>query len=830
MSVASQVQVERRHVEVTGVVQGVGMRPHLARIATDLAVVGWCRNTTAGVVLEVEGRPEAVSAFVDRLVTELPPLARIDTLTSAAVPCRGEAEFVIDASGPAAGVRALLPPDTAVCADCLTEMSDPDDRRYRHPFITCTNCGPRLSITYDLPYDRPLTSLVDFPMCARCEGEYRNPADRRFHAQPIGCHDCGPTVWWSVGSAGSSADGVKVGGEAALAAAVEALAAGKILAIKGIGGYHLACDAGNDAAVQELRGRKMRPDKPFAVLVRDLVGAQTIADCDDPTAREILLGPQRPIVLLPQRADAPVSAAVAPRLGELGVMVAYAPLHHLILTDLESRTGRPAVLVMTSGNASGEPLTYRDEDAHRDLGPLVDGILGHNRDIVVPVEDSVVAWSAATGVVPVRRSRGYAPLPMQCTSPDPGLEVDGSGQAGPHTVLAAGAELKNTVAVGSGGRVHISAHVGDLETLSARRAHQKVTDQLLAFHRSRPAAVVADLHPAYSSREWARHYAAELSIPVVEVQHHHAHLASLAAEHGRLGEPLLGLVFDGTGYGCDGGIWGGELLHLVDGGARAERLGHLGTVRLPGGDAGVRNPVRTAALALLDAGLTWDGTPIADELSPVEAQVIRAAHERGLATTETTSMGRLFDVIAAVLGICHRVSYEAQAAIELEAAARGVSRQWRKTGTISENRSVLKLAFPANGGKGQTATLDPGELVRDLVGHVRTGTPVPVLAAAAHEAIARGSADLAAHAAARTGTTVVGLTGGVFVNRLLLAATSRALTEHGLTVLTHQHVPANDGGLALGQAAVGLQWLRDHPPAAPTHPTTADSKEIHPCV
>ncbi|MDO5502322.1 MAG: carbamoyltransferase HypF, partial [Actinomycetia bacterium] len=525
MTPATSAPPVRRRLSVAGLVQGVGFRPHVARLAGALEVGGWCRNTSTGVVIEVEGDRDQVARFVERLRADLPPLARIDRLIEQDVAPQQAVDFAISPSASSAGARALVPPDTAVCDECVGEMWDVADRRHRHPFITCTNCGPRLSITREVPYDRPVTSLRDFPLCPACAAEYSDPSDRRFHAQPIGCHDCGPTVWFA-----DPAGEVTLRREDALGAAVAALVAGKILAVKGIGGYHLVCDATSSAAVTHLRRRKSRPDKPFAVMVQDLRVAAHIVTVDG--AAEVLGSPGRPIVLLP-RVDSPeegfaVAEEVAPGLGELGVMLAYAPLHHLLLADLAAATGRPSVLVVTSGNAAGEPLTYRDEDVAEMLGPLVDGILGHNREIVVPVEDSVVAWAAATGPVPIRRSRGYAPLPIALTSvldSDPS-ELGSRGDAGP-VVLAAGAELKNTVALAAGGQVHLSGHVGDLETLSALRAHQAVTDQLLAFHRGRPQVLVADLHPGYASSAWARRYAEELGVEVIEVQHHHAHLASL---------------------------------------------------------------------------------------------------------------------------------------------------------------------------------------------------------------------------------------------------------------------------------------------------------------
>ncbi len=870
--------VGRRSIVVRGVVQGVGFRPHVARIAYALALAGRCRNDVSGVFIEVEGPSEHIAEFERRLIDQAPPMSRIDAVTCSDVPTNGETEFSIIASAGSSGERTLIPPDTAVCDDCLAELHEPADRRHRHPFITCTNCGPRLSITVDLPYDRPNTTLAGFPLCDACAREYSDPLDRRYHAQPIGCHDCGPTLWFTPTGSGSGSrsdsggsikttreTGVATGDptghetseptrsatseptrsatgdptghvvsdpirsatltrEGALAASVEVLASGGVLAVKGIGGYHLACDATDPAAVARLRERKQRPDRPFALLVADLEGANAIVHIA-PDAEALLTSPQRPIVLLPSRTGEGVAQNVAPGLDELGVMLAYAPVHHLLLADLAARTGRAPVLVMTSGNSSGEPLCHRDDDALARLGPLADGILGHDRPIVVPVEDSVVAWSATTGEVPIRRSRGYAPIPLElaATTPPESTTRGTPATPAPVTVLAAGAELKNTVALAGGGRVFVSAHIGDLESLDSQRAHREATDQLLRFHRARPDVVVADRHPGYASRAWAQAYAAEFGVPLVEVQHHHAHLASLAAERGLLDEPLLGLVFDGTGYGCDSTVWGGELLLLRDGGTTADRLGHLGHIRLPGGDGGVRNPARTAVLALLDHDIDPTETPVWTELDSRERVFVQRAHEAGVATVATSSVGRLFDVVASVLGIRHRVSYEAQAAIELEAAARrwlrdhpehvesvasdysGPSGRSGHTGRAfaSASRRLLRDAAPG--------VLDPEPLLRHLVTGVTQGRDQGELAAWFHVELGRRAASLAADAATGAGVHRVGLTGGVFVNRVLLHTTSEALRARGLTPVTHRAVPANDGGLSLGQAAVGIRSRQQTP-------------------
>lgn len=771
--------IVRRRLVVRGVVQGVGFRPHVARLAGQLDLAGLCRNDATCVVIEVEGPSPRVDEFRARLEAEAPPLAHILSVETADFSPNGRSGFDITASSAATGGRTLVPPDTAVCDDCLTEFTDPTDRRHRHPFITCTNCGPRFTITLDLPYDRPATTMADFDLCAACASEYADPTDRRYHAQPIGCHDCGPRL--SAVRPGDDPQPAQLM-EAVVAEVITALRAGEIVAVKGIGGFHLACDAANPDAVARLRRRKHRPDQPFAVLARDLDVAATLVDLPA-QAIPHLTGPARPILLLPRRADAPVAAQVAPGLDEMGVLLPYAPLHHLLFaTRPDGLPGAPAVLVMTSGNRSGEPLCHTDADALTRLAGIADLFCLHDRAIAVPCEDSVLAWHDGE-VIPLRRSRGFAPLPVRL--------ADGGE---PGVVLAAGAEIKNTFALARDGWAFVSAHVGDLGTLESQSAHHLATAQMLRFHRATPALVVTDRHPGYASRTWAHTFAAEHDVPVLEVQHHHAHLAALAAEHGRLSEPLLGLVFDGTGYGCDGGVWGGELLQLGDDGCSATRLGHLGLVRLPGGDAGVRQPVRQAALALLGAGLSWDGTPVADALTASEKATLPGVLATPRLWAATSSVGRLFDVVSALLGVRSRISYEAQAAIELEAAAT----DWQRR----HPGDRLDLPLPVHGD-----VIDPDPMLAALVEDLRRGTPIGRLALGFHHALARAAVDLAAPVAHARGLTTIGLTGGVFVNRLLLDEVIRRLRERDLTALTHRMVPAGDGGLALGQVAVGRATL-----------------------
>jgi len=761
----------------------VGFRPFVLRLAESVGLSGTCRNDATSVVIEVEGTAEQLETFARRLESDAPALARILSVDSTDVSTRGLSDFTITGSTSSSGARTMVPPDTAVCADCLAEMRDPHDRRFRHPFITCTGCGPRFTITRDLPYDRPATTMASFPLCEPCATEYADVRDRRHHAQPISCHDCGPTLRVTTRDGTVLASGT----EASLRATVAALRGGAIVAIKGIGGYHLACDAASCTAASVLRERKQRPDQPFAVMVRDLATARTLVDVGE--AASLLTSIERPIVLLPRRRSAPVADCVAPGLDELGVLLPYAPLHHLLFDDLpDGSPGAPEALVMTSGNLSGEPLCFDDADALGRLSAIADLFLAHDREIAVPCEDSVVAWHEGE-VLPIRRSRGFAPLPV----------VLGAREGSGGVVLAAGAEVKNTVALARDGLAFVSAHIGDLGTLQSRSAYQRASSQLLGFHRSSPDLVVADLHPGYASRAWARAYAADLGVPLHDVQHHHAHLASLAAEHGRLSESLLGIVFDGTGYGCDGGVWGGELLLLGDGGLSAQRVGHLGTVRLPGGDAGVRNPVRTAALALLAAGVELAGTPVDEALTAAERAFVGSLFGSDVGWVPTSSVGRLFDVVSALLGICARTTYEAQAAIELETEAR----RWRE----QHGPDAFTLPLPVTSA-GDLPALDPDPLVAALVAAVRDGVPAGQLAWSFHVTLAAATSALAADRASACAVGAIGLSGGVFCNRALLTLVRDDLVARGLEVLTHRLVPANDGGLSLGQVAVGARMLQ----------------------
>jgi hydrogenase maturation protein HypF len=722
------------------------------------------RNDTSGAIVEVEGDPAEIEHFLARLRDRPPPLAVIESIETHDIPLVGGTGFTIADTSRSAGARTLASPDVAMCADCAAEQRDPSNRRYRHAFVNCTNCGPRFTIIAALPYDRASTTMASFAMCADCEREYTDPADRRFHAQPVCCPNCGPTLRYRGG------DGRQTEADDALRQARNLLRDGGILAVKGIGGYHLACDASDEQTVTRLRRRKRRGDKPFAVMVPDLQSAHAIADIDEPSAR-LLCSPQRPIVLMPRRHHSRVAGAVAPRNPDLGVMLAYAPLHTLLFGLPGDDTG-PTVLVMTSGNLGGEPICFTDDDALERLSCLADGWLMHDRAILVPCDDSVVRV-VDDCELPIRRSRGYAPLPIALPIPVP-------------PAMAVGADLKNTMAVADGQYAWLSQHIGDMDdlaTLSAFDAAQRHLQQLTGVE---PEVLVADAHPLYRSTAWAHRNAA--GRPVRTVQHHHAHIAAVMAEHGLDGsQQVLGFAFDGTGYGSDAAVWGGEVLLANYKGY--QRLAQLSYVPLPGGDVSVLRPYRMALAHLWAAGVAWKA-----DLPPVaacpadERRVLRRQLETGLGCAPTSSMGRLFDAVSALIGVRQVVAYEAQAAIELEGLARGVEGDVSSyTFDIDRSRSP--------------ALIDPTPVVRAVVRDQRAGIPPAVIGAQFHSAVADLVVDIATQD--RDASQTVALSGGVFQNALLLRLTLKRLGANGFTVITHRYVPPNDGGIALGQLLVG---------------------------
>ncbi|MEV7581209.1 carbamoyltransferase HypF [Streptomyces erythrochromogenes] len=799
--------VQRRRVTVRGVVQGVGFRPYLYTRATGLGLAGHVTNTPEGVVAEVEGAPAAVSRFCEHLAADAPPLAVVDAVDHHEVPVAGGAGFTIIASRTGGPARTLVSPDVATCADCLAELADPADRRHRHPFITCTHCGPRFTIVTGLPYDRAHTTMARFPLCPDCAREYGDPADRRFHAQPVACPACGPRLTLLTGRAGrppcETPDGDPIAGARRL------LAAGAILAVKGLGGYHLACDATHPGAVAELRRRKARGDKPFALMARDVRDAERYAHIG-PEERALLEGGVRPVVLLRRRSAAdcdrgdcdgaapgPLAEGVAPRCPDLGVMLPYTPVHHLLL-GLPGDPPGPRLLVMTSGNLSGEPIVTDDEEALERLAGLADAWLTHDRPIHVPCDDSVVRVCDGETLT-VRRARGYAPLPVTLPVPVP-------------ATLAAGGDLKNTFCLGEGRRAWLSAHIGDMDDLATQNALERAEQQLESITGVRPALLAADRHPGYRSARWARRTAG--TRPLVHVQHHHAHIASALAEHGLDGgRPVIGVAFDGTGYGDDGAVWGGEV--LIADYAGYTRFAHLGYVPLPGGDAAVHRPYRMALAHLRAAGLArTPDLPCVAACPPDELRVLERQLERGLNCVPTSSMGRLFDAVSSLAGVCHHAGYEAQAAIELEAAALGAGAA-RPGYTFA-----LSLPEPPGAPGAGPVVADPAPLLTAVVADVRAGTDPGLIAAGFHAGVTALVAELCVLARERHGLDTVALTGGVFANTLLSTGCARALRARGFTVLRHGRVPPNDGGLSLGQLMVAAAAT---PEQHPHHPQRGEA-------
>ncbi|WP_406230611.1 carbamoyltransferase HypF [Nocardia sp. NBC_01009] len=763
----------RRRLIVRGVVQGVGFRPFVYTTAAELALSGSVSNNSSGVIVEVEGAPADLDEFTRRVRHRPPPLAVVESVHEVAVAVRGGTGFRIADTTRDGGGRTLASPDVAMCADCARELRDPQNRRYRHPFINCTNCGPRFTIIAGLPYDRAQTSMADFAMCERCAREYADPADRRFHAQPIACPDCGPTLDYFARDPNAAvpqmiSEDMRCHPGDPLTAARDLLRTGGILAVKGIGGYHLACDAGNEAAVAELRRRKRRGDKPFAIMVEDLAAARSIVHVQE-TGAALLTCPQRPIVLL-ARGDRVLAESVAPRNPDLGIMLAYAPLH-VLLFGLPGDPPGPQALVMTSGNLGGEPICYDDADARERLGDLADGWLSHNRRILVPCDDSVVRL--VDGIeLPIRRSRGYAPMPLALPVPVP-------------PTVAVGGDLKNTCAVADGRYAWLSQHIGDMDDLATLRAFGAAEQHLEDLTGVRPTQLAVDAHPLYRSTAWARQHAGDR--PIRTVQHHHAHIAAVMGEHG-LGESatVVGLAFDGTGFGPDGAVWGGEVLLAGYKGFR--RLAHLKYVPLAGGDVSVQRPYRMALAHLRAAGIEWSPSIASVAACPVnEKGVLSHQFETGLGCVPTSSMGRLFDAVSSLAGVRHVADYEAQAAIELEGLSRDVAAD-----AIGPHTYRFALDHDV-----EPVVIDSAPVVAAVVADSTRGVAPAVIGARFHRAVARLVLELALAYASES--TTIALSGGVFQNALLLSQSRTLLRGNGFHVLCHRRLPPNDGGLAFGQ-------------------------------
>jgi len=768
-----------KRIHITGVVQGVGFRPFVYGLATRYGLLGWVCNTSAGVDIEVDGSDDVLDQFVAALSSEAPPLAKIDSVEVADIVSNGFSAFEIRRSIARPDDFMPISPDIALCDDCRRELFDPADRRYLYPFINCTNCGPRFTIIKDIPYDRPLTTMADFVMCEDCAREYADPLNRRFHAQPVACPKCGPKVW--LVDKGTRKQGESANqriSESAIAEVRDRLAQGQSVAIKGLGGFHLACDATNDEAVKTLRERKGRVDKPFALMAASVEAIETFCEVTL-EERRLLESKEKPIVLLRRKASSLISAHVAPGQSSLGVMLPYTPLHELLLNktidDGRLTDGDRRVLVMTSGNFSEEPIATSNADAINRLSALADAFLLHDRDIHVRCDDSVVRVFEGHEL-PIRRSRGYAPYPVKLPFTMPSM-------------LAAGGELKNTFCVTRDNYAFLSHHVGDLENFETLKSFEDGVDHFERLFRIRPEIVAYDLHPDYLATRYALERAEKQGLRAIGVQHHHAHIAACMAEHGLSGErPVIGVAFDGTGYGTDGAIWGGEFLIADYGGF--ERAAQLDYVPLPGGDAATKNVYRIALSYLQQAGIDW-----ADDLAPVSHALRTTQHADTLAILAhqiqsrvnsplTSSMGRLFDAVASICGVRQSVNYEGQAAIEFEAIV-DASEQ-------GAYEFVMRNSY----------FLNAADVMRAIVADIRSGVPTPIISARFHNSLALMVRSVCESIRRERGLTEVALSGGVWQNVTLLSKTLAQLRNANFTVYVHRLVPPNDGGIALGQAVV----------------------------
>ena len=835
----------RRQIEVSGIVQGVGFRPYIYRLATERKLVGTIRNTTSGVTIEIQGPAPAVEDFISRLPQEAPPLARITEIATADLPCNGDQGFRIIASHGEETIRTLISPDVATCDDCLHELFDPGDRRYRYPFINCTNCGPRFTITRSIPYDRPRTSMAPFKMCAPCQAEYDDPLNRRFHAQPNACWDCGPRLQlWDN-------DGEVVASDDPLASAIHALRAGKIVAIKGLGGFHLACDATNSAVVGLLRERKRRVGKPFAIMVEDVNAARHIGDVTSAEV-EVLQSIQRPVVLLRRNAGVVnVSDEVAPGNKYLGIFLPYTPIHHLLL-----REGKFAALVMTSGNLSEEPIAIANDEARTRLGGLADYFLVHSRDILLRCDDSVVRVSFAkdakqscdptdpdqqnsSRIQQLRRSRGFVPVPLFLREEIP-------------SILAVGGELKNTICLTKGKHAFLSQHVGDLENLESYKFFEEAIYHLQEVLEIEPTVIAYDLHPDYFSTKWALQ---KSGMPLVGVQHHHAHIASCMAENHLEGN-VIGFALDGTGYGTDGNIWGGEV--LIAGYEGFERAAHFDYVPLPGGAAAIREPWRMAVSYLahhFGSEFLKMSLPFLAGIGRTNLDLLFRMLERRVNSPLTSSCGRLFDAVAAIAGIRQQVTYEAQAAIELEMAiedfkGEDLNRKDRKepakdakqSGALThdnpgayefcllmnseaaeQRHNTARGVSPGNEPRGDSApagrknsvlptpqalVISTRPMFAALIEDVQNNRPVSQMSRKFHNGLVNIFVEIAQTLRDRTSLNRVCLSGGTFNNLYLTEHLVAELHEAGFAVFTQNEVPAGDGGLSLGQAIVAAHRSR----------------------
>ena len=774
-----------KRIHVTGVVQGVGFRPFVYGLATQLLLHGWVCNTSAGVDIVVQGDHERVNAFVEALSAKAPPLARIDQVSAWEEAGDEYSTFEIRESESVEGAFQPVSPDVAMCPDCERELLDPQDRRYLYSFINCTNCGPRFTIIKDLPYDRPATTMADFPMCDKCRAEYEDPTNRRFHAQPVACPDCGPFIQLrDSGLHPSAVVNIELRWSAILKTR-KLLREGKIIAIKGLGGFHLACDATNEQAVAELRRRKGRAGKPFALMFAD---SKTIHQhcIVNKTEMSLLNGHEKPIVLLNRRSGTGIAPSVAPDMDTLGVMLPYTPMHHLLLNQIDPTLARepvPPVLVMTSGNYSEEPIATENADALERLTPLADAFLIHNRDIHIRCDDSVVRadhWqsgrksaSRQTPVIYLRRSRAYAPYPVSLPFESVPL-------------LAVGGELKNTFCLTREHYAFLSQHVGDMENVEIYDSFEKSVEHLRRLFRVKPELIAYDMHPGYFTTKYAEGIT---DVPRIPVQHHHAHIAAGMADNGLADRKVIGLSFDGTGYGTDGKIWGGEV--LLASYADFERIAHLEYLPLPGGDAATHYPWRIAVGYAEALGLDIAGLPFLRSVDAQAVTVVRKQVQKKLNAPETSSMGRLFDAVACLTGIRNEVTYEAQAAMELE--------------VLSKSAVMNASPYPF---EIEEDNIHVRTLLQHVIDDVRKNVSAGFIGARFHQTMCAMALEVSRMMREKFGINEVVLSGGVWQNQVLLDLARTALTRNDFIVFTHQQTPANDGGLALGQAAVASFKIR----------------------
>ncbi|MEA3286968.1 MAG: carbamoyltransferase HypF [Candidatus Marinimicrobia bacterium] len=752
------IKHNRRRLTVNGIVQGVGFRPFIYNLARDIGLVGSVSNTSEGVKIELQGSSAQHLEFDQRLGSEAPPLSTITSVETEDIQLGEDKHFIIITSQSNAAVSTLIAPDVALCEDCRQELFDPADRRYKYPFINCTNCGPRYTIIENIPYDRPYTSMKDFPLCPDCQAEYEDPLNRRFHAQPNACPTCGPHVWLT------DAHGKRLDAEDPIGKALQLLTQGKILAIKGLGGFHLAVDARNKAAVAHLRQAKGRDEKPFALMIRDLATAQQFVQLSA-AEKQAVSSIQAPILLASIIDINNLAPNIAPGNDRLGIMLPYTPLHHLLLNKSLD------VLVMTSANFSEEPICIGNDEALERLGDMADYFLLHNRDIYLRSDDSVIMEMAGE-IRPIRRSRGYAPRPVFLKRKGP-------------SVLAVGGELKNTIALSKDDKVFLSQHIGDLENLEAYEFFQMTIEHLKRIFEIDPDLIVHDLHPEYLSTKWAK----EQNLPLLGVQHHHAHLASCMIEND-LNEPVIGIIMDGTGYGTDGTIWGGEF--LIGDFKGFERKAYFEPMPLPGGEAAIKSPWRTG-LSYLHHSFGSD-LPDIPMLNGKNIEPIIQIIERGLNSPLTSSCGRLFDAVAALSGGRQTIRYEAQAAIEFMQSAHN------ELGSDYTNFNLIE--------RQGLHIISISHIMHELVPRINSAQPIEALSQWFHHSLIHTFVHISNQLRQETELNQVVLSGGVFQNRLLFEGLFQALELNHFDVYTHRQVPTNDGGLALGQVAIGQNHLQ----------------------